>query len=136
MTRRRLLLIGPPAAFVVLGVGAWLLWPRTAITWENASKIREGMTLAEVETLLGGPARDETTGPVVPADTPEGWFLLRERMPTPERRAQPEAREWTSEHLMTKTWFDAEDRVVVHAVLVMRRADENPLDMLRRWLRL
>ena len=63
MTRHRLLLIGLPGAFVVLGVGAWVLWPRTAITRENAAKIVKGMTLGEVEALLGGPERIETTAP-------------------------------------------------------------------------
>jgi hypothetical protein len=67
MTRRarRMLLFGLPAAVVAVAVSAWLLWPRTAITRENADKIRMGMTLAEVEAILGGPARDESTGPLV-----------------------------------------------------------------------
>jgi outer membrane protein assembly factor BamE (lipoprotein component of BamABCDE complex) len=65
MTRRRLLLFALIAVAVVLAVGVWLLWPRTAITRENAAKIQAGMTLAEVEAILGGPARDEMTGRVL-----------------------------------------------------------------------
>jgi hypothetical protein len=64
--RRRLLLFGLLAGLLVLGVGGWLLWPwprSSAITAENAAKIQKGMTLAEVEAILGGPARNETTGP-------------------------------------------------------------------------
>src|SRR5437868_999234 len=64
MTRRRLLLLALPVALVLLGVGAWVLWPRTAITVENGDRIREGMTRAEVESILGGPERIEATGPV------------------------------------------------------------------------
>ena len=33
--------------------------PRSAITHENATRIRKGMTLAQVEQILGGPARSE-----------------------------------------------------------------------------
>jgi hypothetical protein len=64
MTRRtrRLLLFGLPAGLVAAMLAVWLLWPRTAITRENADKIRMGMTLAEVETILGGRARNEATG--------------------------------------------------------------------------
>ena len=64
MGRRRVLLLGSAAVVVVgLAIGVWTLWPRTAITEENAAKLRPGMTLAEVEAILGGPARIETTGP-------------------------------------------------------------------------
>jgi len=44
-------------------VFAYLLHPRSAINRENFEKIREGMTLAEVEAILGGPARLEEHGP-------------------------------------------------------------------------
>ena len=58
-TRRRLLL---PSLLACLATLAVVLWPRTAITPENAAKIQAGMTLTEVEALLGGPARDEGMG--------------------------------------------------------------------------
>jgi outer membrane protein assembly factor BamE (lipoprotein component of BamABCDE complex) len=46
-----------------MAVGIWLLWPRpSAITKENANRIQVGMTLQEVEAILGGPARDDTHG--------------------------------------------------------------------------
>jgi hypothetical protein len=38
MTRRRLLLFGLLAAVIVLGVGVWLFWPRTAITRERTRR--------------------------------------------------------------------------------------------------
>src|SRR5438270_30783 len=63
MTRRRLLLFGLPAALVLVGVGVWALWPRQSlITVENAARIRQGMMSEEVEAILGGPPRDESTG--------------------------------------------------------------------------
>jgi len=52
MTRRRMLLLGVLAIAVVLAVGVWRLWPQTAITLENYERINDGMTRAEVETIL------------------------------------------------------------------------------------
>src|ERR1700722_14500609 len=83
MTRRRVLLIGLLAATVALGVCEWMLWPRppSAITRANAAKITEGMTLAEVEAILGGPPRDESTGTVVSDfDGPDGMAQYEERL--------------------------------------------------------
>jgi hypothetical protein len=61
--RRRLLPLAVLGAVIVLAIGVWLVWPQpSAITGENVAKIKVGMTLAEVEAILGGPARDETNG--------------------------------------------------------------------------
>jgi hypothetical protein len=56
MTRRtrRLLLFGLPAALLASAIAAALLWPRTAITRENAARIQVGMTLTQVEAILAG----------------------------------------------------------------------------------
>src|SRR5882757_4406362 len=66
MTTRRRLLFGLLAVFIALSVGGWELWPRppSRITRENAARIEEGMTIAQVEMLLGGAARDDSTGRV------------------------------------------------------------------------
>jgi outer membrane protein assembly factor BamE (lipoprotein component of BamABCDE complex) len=58
--RRRLLLALALLTCVLAGGVAWLLLAReTAITRENAAKIENGMTQAEVEAILGGPARND-----------------------------------------------------------------------------
>src|SRR5205807_859455 len=44
------------------GIALWFFWPQTRITRISAASIREGMTLEQVEGILGGPARDERTG--------------------------------------------------------------------------
>src|SRR5882724_3097118 len=54
-TRRRLLVFGPLASLLVLGMRS--AWPRTAITRANAARVQKGMTLDQVEAILGGPAR-------------------------------------------------------------------------------
>ncbi len=63
---RRLLVISVAAVTAVLPVWAWALWPETsAITRASFEQIQVGMTLAEVEGILSGPARDESTGYIV-----------------------------------------------------------------------
>src|SRR5438067_993746 len=57
MTRRHLLLFSLLAGLLALGVDVWLLWPRSAVTRENFAKLRVGMTLAEVEEVLGEAAQ-------------------------------------------------------------------------------
>jgi hypothetical protein len=119
MTRRRLLVFSLIATLVGLGVGAWALWPqRTAITRENAAKIQKGMTLAEVEAILGGTARHElppgslvtTIGAVVP----DAW--------------------WQSEDAVVWLNLDSDGRVAeVHCV--DGPSDVDPLSILPRWLR-
>src|ERR1700722_7606055 len=63
MRRRKVLvtLVG----LAVVAVGAFVLWPRKhRITRENYERIREGMSRAELEAILG-PSGDYTTGPVL-----------------------------------------------------------------------
>jgi hypothetical protein len=42
-----------------IAVALWLLAPRPRLTEEHLARIRPGMTLAEVEEVLGGPAAVE-----------------------------------------------------------------------------
>jgi hypothetical protein len=54
--RRRLLLIGVLTGLVVVGFGAWLVWPYpSAITPESYDRIAVGMTFEQVHAILGGP---------------------------------------------------------------------------------
>jgi hypothetical protein len=66
MTRRRLLVFGLPVALLLLGVGVWLLGSSPAvassITMENAARIKGGMTLEEVEAILGDPGKALNAG--------------------------------------------------------------------------
>ena len=113
MTRRtrRLLLFGLPAGLALLIV-AWLVWPRTAITRENAAKIQTGMTLAQVEQLLDGPARNEE-GPFI-----EAWG------------GNPPAAFWRSRDVLVCVWLDADGKVAVCQI----HEAESLLDATRRWL--
>lgn len=46
--------LGAIGALLILVISIRLLNSKTSITYENFEKIQEGMTLAEVETILGG----------------------------------------------------------------------------------
>jgi hypothetical protein len=61
MRRRKLL--GVLVGLAVLAGGAFVLWPRTdRLTRENFDRIKEGMSFAQVEAILGPPG-DYTTAP-------------------------------------------------------------------------
>jgi hypothetical protein len=130
MTRptRRRLLFSLPAGLAVALVTAWLFWPRTAITEENAAKVQVGMTLAEVEAVLGGPARDESTGPLT-TDIALRQVALRQVMLDDSLSGL-----WTSNHVMVCINFGADRQVTQMSWFPVRRAQESLLDHLRRWL--
>jgi hypothetical protein len=134
MTRRRLLLFGLLAGLLALGVCGWLLLPRTAITRENAAKIQVGMTLAEVEVNLGGPPRDDTTGPVVTESGYGGNTLWLEDVCLPFGDQRPHI--WKSDCVLVLVSVGADGRVANFIAFRQQRRVENSLDMLRRWLRL
>jgi hypothetical protein len=61
--RRRKLLVALAGLAVVSAAGVLVLWPKPSrVTRENIDRIRDGMSLAEVEAILG-PRGDYTTGP-------------------------------------------------------------------------
>jgi hypothetical protein len=134
---RRLLILAAAGAAVVLAVGVWRLWPRTAITRENAVKIRDGMTLEEVEALLGGSARDESTGPLL-ADNPDaawaeeagelGVHVFEHRSLI---RGSPV---WKSDQIIFRVETNDDGRVCRCECLPVRRVREDLLDCLHRWL--
>ena len=129
MTRRRLLFFGLLATLTGLGVGGWLLWPRTAITRENARRIQVGMTLAAVELILGGAARDDSTGPVEMESSE-----IVELAPISDLDLDGGRHDWKSDHVLVEVVFDRNRQVAEVSVIPMRRSDESPLDRLRRWL--
>jgi hypothetical protein len=84
--RRFLILAVPTVAVVALICGVWLCWqyrespavmssplgPRTSITLENAKRLQSGMTLAQVEAILG-PARREGKSQMIVMGMPLCW---------------------------------------------------------------
>jgi hypothetical protein len=70
MRRRSLLVLLAGLAMVVAAL-EFVLWPRPdRITHENFDRIRAGMTMADVEAILGGPPGEYRTGPTVRGNAP------------------------------------------------------------------
>jgi hypothetical protein len=147
MTRCRLLLIGHLAVIAVLCVASLLFWPRpSAINRENFERLEIGMALADVETILGGPARNESTGPLT-SDEPEGavaggpetqLVLVPDGGWVSSGGGQfvPPAKQWLSNTQLICVSLDHSGRVESCHAVPVRRMQEPPLETLRRWLRL
>lgn len=144
MTRRRILVFALLASLLAMGQAVMLLWPQSAITRENAAKIQVGMTLSEVEMILGGSARDESTGPgeIDPANTEAAeveWAEMESQKPRREDApgiAVSYSLMWTSDAVALFATFSADDRVTGCSVVWARRSDESLFHHFRRWLRL
>jgi hypothetical protein len=129
--RRRLLLVALSAALLMLGAGAVVLWPRpSAIVQENAAKIQKGMTLAEVEELLGGPARNESG---LPDNFINDAFVNGEEYLSPRPRPFNDKR-WASPGFVVLVDFDDTGHVIRHSYMSFD-VDRSILDKLRRLLR-
>jgi hypothetical protein len=113
MPRRALLLL----AGLALVVGALLLTDRLlwepGLNEENVNRLRPGMTLAEVEALLGGPAADTF-------EMPAGYPAYRWR------------REWRAGGAWAEVLFGADGRVMTAAG--RGRSQPGILARLRAWL--
>jgi hypothetical protein len=147
MKRRRLLLFGLLVAITLAMVGGiwwWAVWPHTAISRENAARIDKGMTRAEVEAILGGPARIEPSTGVVPdldLNLPENDQLLRlmeeqQLALIAETRPIAERPIWVSDNVSIYVRFDDQGRVEKCLSVPVRPVQESLTDKLRRWLRL
>jgi hypothetical protein len=139
MTRGRLLLLGLLGGLLAMGAGLWLIWPRSAITRENAAKIQVGMTLAEVEVILGGPSRDDAGARKVEIDFDPDPIENERLADAQEERAfkdhlmGPRPVQWRSDEVVLTAQFD-NGRVTACAACPVRRVAESPFEKLRRWL--
>ncbi len=97
MTRRRLLLLLVAVSVIsMLASGAWMyrLESQPGITRTNASRVKEGMTIAEVERILGGPPRIEGG---------DGYSM--------NFSCRPPNLEWMTPDLRVSVWLDLDGRV-------------------------
>jgi hypothetical protein len=108
-------------AFVVTDAA---LGPRPGVTEANARRIRPGMTLREVETVLGGRGLCMADGTASTVFHPEPYLW-----------AGPDARilvVFTSAGLAEADWH--EPRVATNGVTFQRTASPTLLERLRTWL--
>jgi hypothetical protein len=108
-------------AAIAVAVGIWTLWPRSAITLQNMKRIKAGMTLAEVEQILGGPARDESSGATAFVQTAPG-----------PSRGFDDSRRWIGQEHGVTVWFANQQVISLNIGIVVW--PESVLDIFRRWL--
>jgi hypothetical protein len=117
------------------GILGYVALPRSQITRANAAKVEAGMDLATVEAIMGGPARDESTGLLEQdydaTDDAVAHLLFEVRM---QADLFPRLLMWRSDRALLQVVLDDADRVVACDALSLRRAPEGPLKKLRRWL--
>jgi hypothetical protein len=145
---RYLILFLAVASLVALSV--WLAWPHSSITRENAARIHEGMTLEEVEFVLGSPERDETSGPTaadekalrVPdnLDEPLSRKLRLEQAEKTGKfahdyRFASGGRRWRSDEVRIVVLFDPAGCVTSCSWMPVCRVPETFFERLRRLLR-
>jgi hypothetical protein len=113
MTRKRWVLL---LALVILGcVGVagssrYLEMMRpSAINETNVARIQNGMTLAQVEAILGGPPRIEAIWPIIQEFATVKDFDDHMRV---KERIGGAASVWQSHHAMIWVEFDADERVI------------------------
>jgi len=120
---------------------AWIWWsPRTAITPENYERIELGITQMEVEEILGGPARDEATGPLQNAGEDCDVMKWREWVirssGADERPGQPFVRYWFSDELIVECCFDSAGQLTGKECMHVRPYRRSPLQLIADWIHL
>jgi hypothetical protein len=104
------------------------------------------MTLSEVEAIVGGPARDETTGPVHAAtvshaiDVEAADALKAAELDLGSELSRARFKRgyhvWQSDQVIVVARMNDEGRLHTYTIVPVCRDYERPLDHIRRWLRL
>src|SRR5262249_21514253 len=109
---RLLTLCAGLAAFGGLLLSAWVvLRSGSAISQEAFAKIETGMTLGQVEDILGGPERDESTGTLLPRDAPDNGPMARLDVVlfTAKSETRVEPAQWQWQYWVSNTTIVAVD---------------------------
>src|SRR5262249_32296804 len=130
-TRRRVLLIGLVIVLVVAAVCAPMVWPRSsAITRENEARTHERMSWDQLKVILGGPPRDESTGPT---ELDPGALAVRIGRPTPPSVTR--IYEWISDEVLIRVAFDADGQAEWITTCPLRRTFPGVVPTVCHWLR-
>jgi hypothetical protein len=140
-TRRRLLKFGLLAIVATLVGMVCLLWPEdsSAINRENAARIRQGMTLDEIETILGGPGRHEFGGPLssdVQFSLSNDEIVAAHRFVLSYPANTVALQRWQSKTVTIDIPFDAQGVALQVRYILHRPDSETFLQMVRRVLHL
>lgn len=145
---RRVLLLGVVAATVL--VAALFFWSRqSSINEQNFARIENGMTLSQVEAILG-PARDESTGALFAATRQEvqqwrsegnmrdltsaylragAWMVFDTLASTPVKH------QWKTNHVVITVVTDPERRMLDKTFVPVYCESEGLWGLAKRWFR-
>jgi hypothetical protein len=142
MRGRKLLVV--LAGLMLVGVAVFCLTPgRVDITHRNSEQIRRGMSRAEIQTIIGGPPGDYSTGPTTPvprgllqypAADEEPFFVTR------ALRATELTERWQDDGSRLTVSFDQSGHALEARHESLGRLELRPLDNLlwrakRQWRR-
>jgi hypothetical protein len=131
MRSRNLPVVLALAAVTLVGVGVFALWPeQNRITLENFDRIRKGMSMADVEGILGPPG-DYSNGPVNYDGSAMVYFVPAEGTSVVH---------WTGDAGFGRVYFDSSGKVDDQVFEPGRREKQSPIDNLlwrakRQWRR-
>jgi hypothetical protein len=136
MTKRRLFWLAYAACLGVAVLwGVRLFTPRHRINRENIDKIQVGMSLEDVESLLGAPPGDYTRGNflLLTQDHPRNIYWAA----SPLDLTWGDAR-WIGDDAAVAVWLDPQKGVTKtqFAEVICLDAEQGILDKIRSWLRL
>jgi hypothetical protein len=127
MKRQYLLSFGAIALLAIAATLAWFYWPQTQLKLDSFDKVREGMTLSEIEALVGGPpgiyCSGGVTGTYCQGVPVKGVELAKEGM----------SREWVAESRSLFVAFD-ENNTATYVVTGTPVRQRRFLDRVRGWL--
>jgi hypothetical protein len=127
MRRRRLLLCVGVVACLGLAVGGfvWLTLPPPGVTRENYERIREGMSQADVEAVLGVPPGAYGRGGIAEIASSNSILVF-----DPSWRTEC----WAGDTISIQVSFDTDGRVAWKSYSVILREQETFWERLRRLL--
>jgi hypothetical protein len=129
---RKRLVVFLALAALILGADyltLWLTTPKKHVTRAAFDRIQEGMTLAEVEGLIGLPPGDHRTRPTRIVWGVRGPIIFLE--PATQGRKYT-SMEWIGDYGMICVWLDSEEKVVERAFTELRPDEPSLLDRLRK----
>jgi hypothetical protein len=141
---RRWKLLAVVGLAVLVGVGAFVLWPRPdqpdRITRANYERLRQGMSRAEVEAILGPPG-DFRSGPTAKVHTETGtlrMLVIAEKIIEDSKTCQRQA--WVTDKMEVYALYSQSGFALATLCYSLDRQEQGPLDNLlwrakRQWRR-
>ena len=132
--RRRRVVVGLLALTLAGLALGWWLWPRSAINRQNAASIAVGIGRKEVETLLGGPERDDSSGIRVGEEGLQRDGEARGYIDLFVFINNRHSAYWFGNEVFVRVQFDEHEAVTEYETLAVCRPPGWPWQLFLRWI--